>query len=212
MATPWPPELALASFERGLRIDRYIGSIVESRDNFRANFVRAIDYFTLDDLLFFRALDAPIRVAALTDDSVEDTIRDIPILARLSVEVRTVDLRLFRRGTDAAIDAFLSPPDAPNSAPVTVFYTADMRPRAALVQRLPEMTAMVQARRDAWIANHPDIADLHGADDAMSAVTRTRLRQAATSLSAREQSQWGRAYAVELRSIAERMAAYPDEK
>ena len=143
MATPWPPELALASFERGLRIDRYIGSIVESRDNFRANFVRAIDYLTLDDLLFFRALDAPIRLAALTDDSVEDTIRDIPILARLSVEVRTVDLRLFRRGTDAAIDAILSPPDAPKSAPVTVFYTADMRPRAALVQRLPEMTAMV---------------------------------------------------------------------
>lgn len=212
MATPWPPELSPSFFERGLRIDRYISSIVENRDSFRANFVRAIDYFTLDDLLFFRALDTPIRVAALTEDSVEDTIRDIPILARLSVEVRTVDLRLFRRGSDPAVSAILSPPDAPDAAPVTVFYTADMRPRAALVERLPEMTAMMQARRDAWIAAHPEMPDLHGADDAMSAVTRTRLRQAVTSLSAREQSQWGRAYAVELRSIAERMAADPEEK
>lgn len=207
MATPWPPTLSLASFERGLRIDRYIRGIVESRDNFRANFVRAIDYFTLEDLLFFRALDTPIRVAALTDDSVADTIRDIPILARLSVEVRTVDLRLFRRGSDAEVDAILSPPGAPRATPVTVFYTADMRPHAALIERLPEMTTMMRARKDAWMAAHPDITDLHGPDDAMSAVTRTRLIQAVTTLSAREQSQWGRVFAVELRTTVERMRA-----
>ncbi|HQV29817.1 MAG TPA: hypothetical protein PLG23_12395 [Thermoflexales bacterium] len=204
MATDWPPELSLASFERGLRIDRYISSIVENRDNFRANFVRAIDYFTRDDLLFFRGLDAPIRVAALTDDSGPDTLRDIPIIARLSVEVRTIDLRLFRRGLDSMVDAILSPPTAPNATPVIVFYTADMRPRASLVQRLPEMTMMMQARRANWIAAHPDIPDLAGPPEEMSAVTRMRLNQAVTSLSAREQSQWGRAYAVELRAIAEK--------
>jgi hypothetical protein len=212
MATQWPPALSPASFERGLRIDRYISGMRENRDALRANFVKAIDYFTLDDLLFFRGMDAPIRVAALTDDGVADSIRDIPILARLSVEVRTVDLRLFRRGTDAAIDALLSPPDAPNSAPVTVFYTADMAPRAALIQRLPEMTVMMRARRAEWIAAHPDITDLHGSDESMSPVTRARLAQAVTMLSAREQFQWGRAFAVELRSIAERMTTHPGEK
>jgi len=207
MATPWSPELSLSSFERGLRIDRYISSIAENRDNFRANFVKAIDYFTLDDLLFFRALDAPIRVAALTDDRVADTIRDIPILARLSVEVRTVDLRLFRRGTDPEVSPILSPPDAPNAVPVTVFFTADMRPRATLIERLPEMTAMMQARRAEWIAAHPDIPDIASPAERMSAVTRTRLTQATTALSAREQFQWGRVYAVELRGIAARMVA-----
>lgn len=212
MATHWPPELSPAFFERGLRIDRYISSIAENRDNFRANFVKAIGYFTLDDLLFFRGLSAPIRVAVLTDDSIADTVRDIPILARLSVEVRTVDLRLFRRNTDPEVSALLSPPSAPNAAPVTVFYTAEMRPRAALVERLPEMTQMMQARRAEWIAAHPDIPDITGSVDQMSAVTRTRLTQAVTSLSAREQFQWGRAMAVELRSIAERMATHPVQK
>jgi hypothetical protein len=207
MATYWPPELSQASFERGLRIDRYISSIAENRDNFRANFVKAIDYFTLDDLLFFRGLPAPIRVAALTDDSSADTVRDIPILARLSVEVRTLDLRLFRRGSDPEVSAILSPPDAPNAAPVTVFYNADLRFRAALVGRLPEMTLMMQARRAEWIAAHPEIPDISGPPEQMSAVTRTRLTQAAASLSAREQFQWGRAYAVEIRTIAERMLA-----
>ncbi len=207
MATHWPPELSLTSFERGLRIDRYISSIDENRDNFRANFVKAIESFTRDDLLFFRGLSAPIRVAVLTDDSIADTVRDIPILARLSVEVRTVDLRLFRRGADPEVSALLSPPDAPNAAPVTVFYTADMRPRAALIERLPEMTAMMQARRAEWISAHLDIPDIARPVEQMSAVTRTRLTQAVTSLTAREQFQWGRAYAVELRTTVERMRA-----
>ncbi len=204
MPETWLPVLSPEEFDQGLRIDKYIASLAQNKEAFRANFVRAIELFTLDELVYFRTLPEPIRIAVLTDDAIPDTFRDVPIVARISVEARSLELRLFRRGDHPAIDAALSPPHLPGAAPVIAFYDKTMRPGPALIERLPEMTRMMAARRAEWIAAHPDVLDATFPPETMSAITRTRLALAASGLSYQEHSQWGRAMAVELRAMAAR--------
>jgi hypothetical protein len=184
-------------FERGLRLDQYIASITQNKENFRANFIKATETFTAEDLAFFRNLPHKVHIAVLTDDVNLDALRDVPIISRLSVEGGKLVLRLFRPGTHPDVVAALAD-DVPalredNTAlPVIAFCTPEMALIGVHVRRLPEMTEEMRSRREAWALAHPEVSDAREAIERMTPITRTRLTQALYALTPEQRVAWGR--------------------
>lgn len=184
-------------FERGLRLDQYIATITQNKENFRANFIKATETFTPEDLAFFRNLPHKVHIAVLTDDVNLDALRDVPIISRLSVEGGKLVLRLFRPGMHPDVVAALAE-DVPalredNAAlPVIAFCTPEMALIGAHVRRLPEMTEEMRNRREAWAQAHPEIGDAREAIERMTPITRTRLTQALYALTPEQRVAWGR--------------------
>ncbi|BCX03583.1 MAG: hypothetical protein KatS3mg053_1521 [Candidatus Roseilinea sp.] len=191
----------LEQFERGLRLDQYIATIAQSKENFRANFIKATEAFSADDLAFFRSLPTKINVAVATEDANLDALRDIPIIGRLSVEVGKLVLRLFRPATHAdVVQAIVQDvsslialwPDPGVKLPIIAFYTQEMRLIGAHVCRLPELSAEMNRRRSAWIESHPEVLDAREPMVKMTPITRTRLMQAMYALTPEQRAVWGR--------------------
>ncbi|MFN4294891.1 MAG: hypothetical protein ACK4JD_12255 [Thermoflexales bacterium] len=191
----------LGQFEQGLRLDQYIATMAQGKENFRANFIKAAEAFGADDLAFFRGLPTPINVAVATEDANLDALRDVPLIGRLSVEVGKLVLRLFRPTTHAdAVQAIaqdvlsLTTAGADGDArlPIIAFYTPEMQLIGAHVCRLPELSAEMNRRRAAWIESHPEVLDAREPMDRMTPVTRTRLTQALYALTSEQRAAWGR--------------------
>ncbi|MCS6846577.1 MAG: hypothetical protein RMN52_02545 [Anaerolineae bacterium] len=207
----------LEQFEKGLRLDQYIATIAQSKENFRANFIKATEAFSADDLAFFRSLPTKINVAVATEDTNLDALRDVPIIGRLSVEAgNKLVLRLFRPATHAdvvqAIVRDVSPivilePDIEMKLPIIAFYTPGMRLIGAHVCRLPELSAEMNRRRLAWIESHPEVLDAREPMDKMTPITRTRLTQAMYALTPEQRAAWGRLTVQHWRRILS--ASYP---
>ncbi|MCX7939721.1 MAG: hypothetical protein N2545_09845, partial [Thermoflexales bacterium] len=154
-------------FQRGLRIDQYLASMTSQRETFRANFVAVMQALTPETLAFFRRLPSPLWVATITEDDNLDAVRDVPLAARLCAECSTLLMRLFRPHTHADVARLvLTEVGVPDEAqarplPVIAFYTQAGRLVFAHVQRLPELTRVLEQRREAWIAAHPEVRDAH---------------------------------------------------
>lgn len=195
-------------FERGLRLDQYIATITQNKENFRANFIKAIEVFTTEDLAFFRNLPHKVHIAVLTDDVNLDALRDVPIVSRLSVEVGKLVLRLFRPATHADVAAALTQ-DVPelqeehNVLPVIAFCTPEMALIGAHVRRLPEMTEEMRSRREGWAQAHPEIGDARETIERMTPITRTRLTQSLYALTPEQRVMWGRKTVQAFRHLIE---------
>jgi hypothetical protein len=181
------PEL----FETGLRLDQYIASISYNKENFRANFIKAIEAYAPEDILFFRSLPVKVHVALITEDDHPDALRDVPLLSRISVEVGRVALRIFRMSAHpeaAAVIARAAGIDVPGREhlPVMVFYTPEFKYLTAHVHRIPSLELEIQRRHAAFIAAHPEIKDVADPIDKMTPITRTRLGQALYSMTAEQ--------------------------
>jgi len=193
----------LEQFEKGLRLDQYIATITQNKENFRANFIKATESFDADDLAFFRRLPAKVNIAVVTEDANLDAVRDVPIIGRLSVEVSRLALRLFRPATHAEVvqaimqDASLlvdaqEMDPGKGRLPIIAFYTQEMRLVGVHACRLPELSAEMRRRRSAWIESHPEIWDAREPLDKMTPLTRTRLIQAIYALTPEQRVMWGR--------------------
>lgn len=192
----------LEQFEKGLRLDQYIATIAQSKENFRANFIKATEAFSADDLAFFRSLPTKINVAVATEDANPDALRDVPIIGRLSLEANKLILRLFRPATHAdavqaiVLDVLSLTADRTDVVgmrlPIIAFYTQDMRLIGAHVCRLPELSTEMNRRRLAWIESHPEVLDAREPMDKMTPITRTRLLQAMYALTPDQRAAWGR--------------------
>ncbi|GIV85805.1 MAG: hypothetical protein KatS3mg052_2812 [Candidatus Roseilinea sp.] len=191
----------LKQFEMGLRLDQYMATMAQGKEHFRANFVKATEAFSADDLAFFRGLPIPINVAVATEDANLDALRDVPIIGRLSVQVRKLVLRLFRPTTHADVvraivqDASSLTTDGTDGdvqLPIIAFYTPEMQLIGVHVRRLPELSAEMNRRRAAWIESHPEVLDARAPMDKMTPITRTRLTQAMYALTSEERATWGR--------------------
>lgn len=191
----------LEQFGEGLRLDQYIASLTQNKENFRANFIKASEIFSADDLAFFRNLPTRINVAVVTEDANLDALRDVPIIGRLSTEVSKMTLRLFRPSVQAdvarsimsealAVERSGSSSDA--ALPIIAFYTPEMQLIGAHICRVPDLSAEMNRRRLAWIASHPEIRDASEPLDKMSPLTRTRLIQAIYALTPEQRLNWGR--------------------
>lgn len=186
-----------AHFDCGLRLDQYIASMRQQREDFRAYFVAAGSMLSPQVLGRFRRLPSPVFVAAIVEDDSPDVLRDIPLLGRLCAEVTKLVLRLFRphthpEATQALFtDAGLDPVEA-SKLPVVGFYSPEFRLLFTHIQRLPALNTLIEQRRAEWIAAHPDIPDARETWEHMSPVTRTRLIHAIHSLSATERAYWWR--------------------
>jgi hypothetical protein len=193
----------LEQFEKGLRLDQYIASIAQNKENFRANFIKATEAFNADDLAFFRNLPAKVNIAVVTDDANLDALRDVPIIGRLSVEVGSkLALRLFRPTTHAdVVQAIMQDLTSPAGAqadagsgtlPIIAFYTQEMRLIGAHMCRVPELSIEMRRRKSAWIESHPEVRDARDPWDKMTPITRTRLIQAIYALTPEQRVTWGR--------------------
>ncbi|MDW8351102.1 MAG: hypothetical protein RML99_04240 [Anaerolineae bacterium] len=191
----------LEQFESGLRLDQYIASIAQSKESFRANFIKATEAFGADDLAFFRRLPTKVNVAVVTEDANPDALRDVPIIGRLSVEVGKLVLRLFRPATHAdAVRAIAQDVSSAIGAggagdvqlPIIAFYTPGMQLIGAHVCRLPELSAEMNRRRHAWVESHPEVLDAREPLDKMTPITRTRLMQVMYALTPEQRAAWGR--------------------
>lgn len=191
----------LEQFEKGLRLDQYVATIATGKESFRANFIKAIEAFAPADLAFFRNLPIKVYVAAVTEDANPDALRDVPLIGRLSVEARTLVLRLFRPVTHAdAVQAIMHDVFSPaannlsarEQLPIIAFYTEQMRLIGAHVRRLPALSAEMDRRRSAWIESHPEVLDARAPIDEMTPITRTRLLQAMYALTPDQRAAWGR--------------------
>jgi hypothetical protein len=180
-------------FERGLRLDQYIATLTQNKENFRANFIKATETFNADDLAFFRSLPYKVNIAVLTNDVNPDALRDVPIVSRLSVEVGKLVLRLFRPGahTDVAETLTHASPQGMAGLPVIAFLSPEMAWIGAHVQRLPELTEELHRRHEAWVHAHPEVKDAHEPIEQMSPITRTRLTQALYALTPEQRIDWG---------------------
>jgi hypothetical protein len=191
-------------FERGLRLDQYIATLNQNKENFRANFIKAVEVFSADDLAFFRNLPRKAHIVAITDDGNLDALRDVPVLGRLSVEVGKLVLRLFRVTSNmemAHIVADAIGLTTRNSAtgdivlsrlPIVAFCTPEMQVIGCHVHRLPELADEMEQRHQAWIAAHPEIQDAREPLEKMSPITRTRLLQALFTMTPEQRILWGR--------------------
>ncbi len=186
-------------FERGLRLDQYISTITQNKENFRANFIKAIEIFTPDDLRFLRGLPYKVNIAVPTDDGNLDSLRDVPIISRLSVEVGKLTLRLFRPTThvesahelqSCLIDVKLD--YGIRSIPAIVFMRPDMSIIGACAGSLDELQAEMKQRQITWAISHPEIKDATEPLVNMSPITRTRAIQAIYAATPEQRIDWGR--------------------
>lgn len=186
-------------FERGLRLDQYIATLTQNKENFRANFIRATEAFTGEDMAFFRGLPGTVYVAVLTDDGNPDAVRDVPLISRLSVEAGKLVLRLFRVQSHPDIAAALErerlKPDAAfvgdGGLPVVAFLGHEMRLIGAQAGRLPEVSGEMRRRHESWAQMHPEVRDARERLERMSPITRTRVMQALYALTPEERVAWG---------------------
>lgn len=188
-------------FESGLRIDQYIATITQNKENFRANFIKAIDACAGEDLAFFRSLPGKVNIAVLTDDVNQDALRDVPILSRLSAEAGKLVLRLFRSQSHPDVAAALTRQESDldrgakhvgeGGLPLIAFYTEQMALIGVQAGRLPEIAEEMRRRQAAWADAHPDVADAREPLERMSPITRTRVMQALYALTPEERVAWG---------------------
>jgi hypothetical protein len=203
-------------FERGLRLDQYIASITQNKENFRANFIKATETFTAEDLAFFRNLPHKVQIAVLTDDVNLDALRDVPIISRLSVEGGKLVLRLFRPATHPDVVTALVE-DVPalredsTTLPVIAFCTPEMALIGAHVRRLPEMTEEMRSRHEAWAQAHPEVTDAREAIERMTPITRTRVTQALYALTPEQRVTWGRKTVQAFRRLLDQPASAASE-
>jgi hypothetical protein len=189
--------VTLEQFESGLRLDQYIAHLKHNKENFRANFIKAIECITPDDLAFFRALPQRIQVAALTSDASLDALRDVPVISRLSTETSRLSLRLFDEDQHtSAIDALrLSTRDACDRAqsgiPIIAFFSENMDYIGAQCGPLPEITDEMYRRQQRWVLEHPEIKDAHESFASMSPITRTKLTQVMYAMSPEQRIEGG---------------------
>jgi Thioredoxin len=184
-------------FDTGLRLDQYIASIAQNKENFRANFIKAIEAYSPDDILFFRSLPQKIRVAVVTADDNPDALRDVPLIGRISVEVGRVMLRMFRPDEHPQLVQSLAEAlDALEAGrvrlPVIAFFSEEMRLLGVHVRRIAELDLDMQQRRQAWVEAHPEVADAGKSLIEMSPITRTRMIQALFSLTSEQRLHWAR--------------------
>ncbi len=186
-------------FERGLRLDQYISTISQNKENFRANFIKAIEIFTPNDLTFFRSLPHKVNIAVLADDGNLDSLRDVPIISRLSVEVGKLTLRLFRFSTHAdtarEIQSCLvdtKPDYGSREVPAIVFMRPDMSLIGSCAGPLDDLLSEMKQRQITWASSHPEIKDATEPLTNMTPITRTRAIQAIYASTAEQRIEWGR--------------------
>lgn len=190
--------LTLDQFESGFRLNEYIAHLTINKENFRANFIRAVECITPDDLAFFRSLTQRVHVAVLTSDASPDALRDVPIISRLSAEVTRLSLCLFvddvhpdaaaalRQTTQGACAG--GQPDLP----VIAFFDENMGTIGAQCGPLPALAEEMQQRRRAWASDHPEVTDALQPLDHTSAITRTKLTQVMYAMTNEQRVAWGR--------------------
>ena len=187
-------------FESGLRLDQYMAGIAQNKENFRANFIKAVESFSPEDIAFFRALPEKINIAVVTEDDSQDALRDVPVISRMSVEVGKILLRLFRVTEMPelvrllAVDAGLIGPGAAERRhlPLIVFYHADIRVIGVHTRRVPAIDAELLKRQSDWVALHPEIPDVAREIEDMTPISRTRLNQALYSMTGEQRQHWAR--------------------
>jgi hypothetical protein len=201
-------------FEQGLRLDQYMAQLDRNKENFRANFIKAIELIPPDDLAFFRKLPKT-NVLVITDDENQDALRDVPIISRLSVEVGSLKLKLFRHQhnqnsalSQALIDKLSHL--APNAVaagelrpPIVAFFTPEMRFVGLLSTRLSELTTEMERRRHEWANAHPEVRDAQEPPEKMSPITRTRLLQTLYAMTPDQRVYWGRKTVAAWRKLLE---------
>jgi hypothetical protein len=202
-----------ALFESGLRLDQYIATISLNKENFRANFIKAIEAYSPEDILYFRTLPDKINVAVITEDDNPDALRDVPLIGRISVEGGRVGLRLFRLSQHteavAAIIAEIGIEKAERQhLPVIAWLNSDMQLLGAHIRRLPDLHDEMQQRHRDWIVAHPEVKDAGEPIEAMSPVTRTRILQAMFALTAEQRLHWGRRTVAAWRGILDGLGAH----
>ncbi len=194
----------LEQFEQGMRLDQYMMGLERNKENFRANFLKATEFFAAEDMVFFRKLPQKVNVVALTDDENPDALRDVPIIGRLSVEVGTIKLKLFRRTHTIVADAVARLNDGQVVVPSMLFFDQSMALLGQFVKRLPELSEEMLRRQAAWIEAHPEIRDVHESVEKMTPITRTRYNQVIYALAPDQRLLWGRKTVKAWREILER--------
>ncbi len=193
----------LEQFEQGMRLDQYMANLDRNKENFRANFIKAAELFAADDMAFFRKLPQKVNVVVLTDDENADALRDVPIIGRLSVEVGTIRLKIFRRNTPVVVNAVAQLNDGIAPVPSILFFDQSMALLGQFVLRLPELTDEMERRRTDWIQAHPEIRDANEPWDKMAPITRTRLSQTLYAMTPDQRTTWGRKTVKAWREILE---------
>lgn len=174
-----------------------MASIERNKENFRANFIKAIELVPADDLAFFRKLPKT-NVLVITDDESADSLRDVPIISRISVEVGALKLKMFRYAKSGHLIEKLchtSPADCVPAAmriPIIAFFTLDMQLIGVFCERIPELSAEMQRRHAEWVTTHPEVRDAAEPIEKMSPITRTRILQTIFAMTPDQRSLWGR--------------------
>lgn len=185
-------------FESGFRLNEYIAHLAINKENFRANFIRAADCITPDDLTFFRSLPHAVHVAVLTSDASPDALRDVPVISRLAGEVTRLTLRLFVEPLHGDVANALRQIAQDACAggqldlPMIAFFDDNMRYIDAQCGPLPALSEEMQKRRRAWAAQQPNVKDALVPLDQMSTITRTKLMQVMYAMTTEQRVAWGR--------------------
>jgi hypothetical protein len=196
--TPTDLMVTLDQFEGGFRLNQYIAHIKNNKENFRANFIKAIECITPDDLAFFRSLPQRVNVAVLTNDASLDALRDVPIISRLCAEVNRMPLRLFdaEAHPEAAQALLHAAQDACTEGlttlPIIAFFDENMNYIGAQCGPLVALAEEMRRRHLAWANEHPEIRDAREPFEGMSPITRTRLTQVIYAMTPEQRVDWGR--------------------
>jgi hypothetical protein len=203
--------ISVEEFEQGLRLDQYMAQLDRNKENFRANFIKAIELILPEDLAFFRKLPKT-NVLVVTDDDNQDALRDVPIISRLSVEVGSLKLKLFRHQSNHQSQGIVEKLSllAPNVAatgalrpPIVAFFTPEMHFCGLHSLRLADLTTEMERRHHDWAAAHPEVHDAHEPMEKMSPITRTRLLQTLYAMTPDQRVHWGRKTVAAWRKLLE---------
>jgi thiol-disulfide isomerase/thioredoxin len=101
-------------------------------------------------------LKSPVRVVVLAADWCGDVIANLPVLARLADETKTLDLRLFERDAEGSpIDMYLKGGQF-KSIPVFAFFDQDWNELGVFTERPDSVTELRARHRAEVYASRPE--------------------------------------------------------
>ncbi len=141
-------------FDKGLTWEDYLARFKLPTAPWKANY-QDIE-FDAETLAFFKNLPHKLSILTTTEDWCGDARTYVPVVARLADECPNIENRIFLRDENPDITDNYLLDGSHRAIPVFILFDQDFRELGHFIERPPEATVIMQSRRKAYVAEHPE--------------------------------------------------------
>lgn len=162
---------------------------------------------------YFSSLDAPLRVAVVTEDWCGDHVTTTPVVYKLAEGTSNLDVRVFMRDQNWDLAKSVLPEHRWDTVPVFAFFVAEsMREISRFIETSPELVPVLDSMEETIRNAHSDVSDINADVNDMSTSTRNLLRQERGSFRVNHAKEWGQVISRDMRNIvATGLSRRPEE-